>query len=80
MSDLFFNKNRFVDSKPATLAKPLPNDPTKLGRKTVEDIKQDMHPSNMSKTVNNSIKQRDMQMEQFRKLESLKSFKEWNKK
>lgn len=79
MSDLFFNKNRFVDNKPATLAKPLPNDPTKLGRRTVEEIRQDMHPSNMPKKVNKPINQRNTQMKQFSQLESLKSFKEWNK-
>lgn len=82
MSDLFFSKNKFVQNSETRLAKPLVNDPTKLGRKTVDQVKQDMHPMNtLQKSSNdnqNSVK--DIQLNQSTKLSSLNAFKEWNRK
>lgn len=79
MSDLFFNKNKFIKSEPTKLAKPIPTDPTKLGRRTVEQIKRDMHPVN--RNINNNVdNNKDKYMNNINKLESLKAFKEWNKK
>lgn len=81
MIDLFFNKNKFINNEPARLAKPLVNDPTKLGRKTVEEIKKDMYELNRPSdnlTLENEIK--NLQANQNRKLDSLKAFKAWNRK
>lgn len=76
MGNLFFNKNQFINSEPAKLVKPIPHDPTKLGRRTVEEIKNDMHPR---RTLNN-IQNKSVQVNKPRKLDSLKAFKEWNRK
>lgn len=82
MSDLFFSKNKFVQNSETRLAKPLANDPTKLGRKTVDQVKQDMHPMNNSfKTTDaKPTNVKDIQLNQSSKLSSLHAFKEWNKK
>lgn len=81
MSDLFFNKNRFIKNEPARLAKPLVNDPSKLGRKTVEEIRKDME--KLNRPSNNSTlesENKDIQINQNSKLDSLNAFKMWNRK
>lgn len=80
MSNLSFNKNSFLKSNPATLSKPIVNDPNKLGRRTVEEIKGDMHSINKPKINQNKPKFEDLQENKLNNLNSLRSFKEWNKK
>lgn len=83
MNNLSFNKNSFNKSETPVLAKPIVNDPTKLGRRTIEEIKQDMHPSKISNNQtqmkhNNQAPEENTNNQN--KLSSLKTFKEWNHK
>lgn len=82
MSNLSFNKNGFTNNKPATLAKPIVEDPTKLGRRTVDEIKDDMHSLAKGNVVKPKCQQdmKDIQREQSRNVGMLKAFKEWNRK
>ena len=77
MSNLSFNKNSFIKSNPTTLAKPIINNPNKLGRKTVEEIKADMY--SLGKPI---LKEEKNKIEDLQKnnLNSFKNFREWNKK
>jgi len=76
MNNLSFNKNNFVNREPAKLTKVIINDPNKLGRRTIEEIKHDMN------SLNKNIKLHDNNKttKQINQLESLKTFREWNKK
>ena len=49
MSNLSFNKNSFIKNKPATLSKPLPQNTNVFGRRTIGEIKTDMHMLNKPK-------------------------------
>ncbi len=79
MSDLFFNKNKFINNEPTRLVRPIPNDPNKLGRKTIEQVKEDMHLMNRSKIEEPKIN-KDIQENKLSKLESFKKFTQWNHK
>ena len=74
MSDLSFNKNRFIKSKPATLSKPIINDPNKLGRRTIEEIKTDMHTLNKQKP---ELKKENIDLQ---KNNPFRPFNNWGKK
>ena len=82
MSNLSFNKNSFNKNTPATVSKPIINNQNKLGRRTIEEIKGDMHNIGKpkSKPVENKPKFDDLQKKQKTNLSSLRSFKEWNRK
>lgn len=81
MSNLSFNKNTFTNTKPATLSKPISNNPNKLGRRTIDEIKEDMNPLKRGSAVPKTHQDmKDIQREQSRNLDVLKAFKEWNKK
>ena len=80
MSDLFFSKNRFVNNEPTKLAKPIEHDPSKLGRRTVDDIKFDMHTMNKPEQKKEPIKVQPIRANQNNQMNSLKAFREWNKK
>lgn len=80
MSDLSFNKNRFIKSNPATLSKPLPTNINGFGRRTIEEIKTDMHSINKPKTEVNKQKMEDLQKNKRNNLNHLKPFKDWNNK
>ena len=75
MSDLSFNKNRFIKNNPSTLSKPLPQNINQFGRRTIEEIKTDMHIVNNPKKEINS-KEQNIQTN----LNHLKPFKNWNNK
>lgn len=82
MSNLSFNKNSFIKSTPATVSKPIAHDPNKIGRRTIEEIKTDMHnlgkPKPKVETKQPQFK--DIQTNQKNNLNALRSFKEWNRK
>jgi len=82
MSNLSFNKNSFTKSTPATVSKPIANDPNKLGRRTIEEIKGDMHSLGKTnpKPEPKQPKFEDLQTKQKNNLNFLRSFKEWNRK
>lgn len=82
MSNLSFNKNSFTSNNQSTLSKPIANDPTKLGRRTVNEIKDDMNSLVKGKISKPTNKQdiKDIQREQSRNMGMLKAFKEWNRK
>ena len=74
MSNLSFNKNSFIKNKPATLSKPLPQNTNVFGRRTIEEIKTDMHMLNKQKEKEN--KEPNIPTN----LNYLKPFKNWNNK
>ena len=74
MSDLSFNKNRFIKSNPAILSKPIVNDPNKLGRRTIEEIKTDMHTLNKPKP---EVKKQNIDLQ---KNNPFRPFNNWGKK
>ena len=78
MDNLFFSKNNFVNNQPARLAKPINNDPTKLGRKTVEEIKHEMHPQPNVNKDEKEQKTFDIQSNNYSKLNDMKAFKNWH--
>ena len=79
MNNLSFNKNNFIKSKPTTLSKPIINDPSKLGSRTIEEIKKDMHLMNSPKVEEKQPEFKDLQKNNHSKLDSLKAFRNWNK-
>jgi len=80
MTNLSFNKNNFIKSKPATLSKPIINDPNKLGARTIEEVKKDMHLMNRPRIEEKKPEFMDLQKNNPAKLDSLKAFRNWNKK
>ena len=73
MSDLSFNKNRFIKSTPATLSKPLSQNVNGFGRRRVEEIKEDMYLARkQNKETNNQDK--------LNGLKKINSFKNWSNK
>ena len=73
MSDLSFNKNRFIKTNPATLSKPLPQNVNNFGRRKVEEIKEDMYlVHKQNKETNNQ--------EKLNGLKKINSFKNWSNK
>lgn len=82
MSNLSFNKNSFIKSTPATVSKPIMHDSNKLGRRTIEEIKVDMHSLGKQKPKTEVKKPqfKDIQTNQKNNLNALRSFKEWNRK
>jgi len=82
MSNLSFNKNSFIKSTPATVSKPIAYDQNKFGRRTIEEIKEDMHNLGKPKPKNEPRQPqfKDLQTNQKNNLNSLRSFKEWNRK
>ena len=80
MNNLSFSKNSFIKSEPATIANPVNNNPNKFGRRTLEEIKGDMHSINKSKIQESNPKLEDVKPNRLNNLNSLRSFKEWNKK
>ena len=82
MSNLSFNKNSFIKSTPATVSKPIINNPNKLGRRTIEEIKDDMHSLGKQKPKTEVKKSQfeDLQKNRQSNLNCLRGFKEWNKK
>ena len=83
MNNLSFNKNSFIKSTPATLSKPIINKSNKLGRREIEEIREDMHLLNKHNSFEEKreeIKPKDIQHNQLSNLNSLKAFIDWNRK
>ena len=81
MSNLSFNKNAFIKSTPTTIAKPIAHNENKFGRRTIEEIKGDMHSLGKPKPkIETKTQFKDIQTNQKSNLSSLRSFKEWNRK
>ena len=80
MNNLSFNKNNFTQNRPATLSKPIIDDPSKLGNRTIEEIKKDMYSINRPKIEEKKPEFHDLQKNNHNKLGPLKAFREWNKK
>lgn len=75
MSNLSFNKNSFIKNNPSTLSKPLPQNTNAFGRRTIEEIKTDMHMLNKPKKETEN-KAQNIQTN----LNHLKPLKNWNNK
>ena len=75
MNNLSFNKNNFIKSEPARFSKPIINNPNKLGRRTIEEIKEDMHLLNKPKIVEKESKKTEII-----KPNNFNTFKNWNNK
>lgn len=75
MSNLSFYKNSFIKNNPSTISKPINNNT--FGRRTVEEIKTDMHSINKPKQKEIQPKFEDLQKNNSN---FLKSFREWNRK
>lgn len=73
MSDLSFNKNKFIKNNPATVSQPLPQNVNSFGRRKVEEIKKDMYlVRKQNKETNNQDK--------LNGLKKINSFKNWSNK
>ena len=79
MNNLSFNKNSFTKSTPATLSKPIINDPNHLSGIKIEKIKKDMHLMNSPKVEEKQPEFKDLQKNNHSKLDSLNAFRNWNK-